>query len=201
MSRFSGKCDFYDGFVAIGCDGDEEKVKEKIKRLKLYVQGRDGREHLVKTETIKDIAKYYPYLEAIMTGDSEGNTTIILGCDSFIDQEERDRLNFNLDYMLKCWRRCKRKKIPPEKIKDEVANTLHMFGKDEVLLELLDRVEKDGEKASIDGLHLPFHEYFRKEWFKELVSLGYTEYEAFRWVYKAFFFSEEEMNKRLNTEL
>ena len=35
MSRFSGKCDFYDGFVEIHGDGDIKKVEENLKKLKL----------------------------------------------------------------------------------------------------------------------------------------------------------------------
>ena len=65
MSQLCGKCDFYDGFVDIDSDGDEERVKEKLKKLKLNIYGMDGRPHRVKSDTIKDIAKYWRPLSYI----------------------------------------------------------------------------------------------------------------------------------------
>lgn len=201
MSKFSGKCDFYDGFVAIACDGDEEKLNEKIKRLKLYVQGSDGREHLVKSDTIKDIVKYYPYLKVMSYGNNkDGKYVVVLSSDSFIDQEEAEFLEWRIRDCLKYWRKCKRNKVDFDVT--EFLNSCYISRHgDDAMVEIAKRVKEHGDKATFDGIHLPMHEHFRKEWFKELVSLGYTEYEAFRWVYKAFFFSEEEMKKRLETEL
>ena len=90
MSIFSGKCDFYDHFCMIGNDGDEEKIKEKLKSLTLYVYGKDGRHHLVKSDTIKDIAKYYPYLVSTGCCSKEHGEYINLSADCYIDREERE---------------------------------------------------------------------------------------------------------------
>lgn len=191
MSRFSGKCDFYDGFVEIRCGSDEEKIKEELKKLKLYVRGKDGRDHLVKSDTIKDIAKYYPYLEAIACGSNDG-FTVILSSDSFIDQEEKEFLTWKIRDVLKWWRKCKRNKKPFDV--DECVEKLFWMNTDQIRT-IAERVAKDGEKAEFDDLHNPLHEYYRKRWFEELVRLGYTEREAYNWVYKGLFDRPEVIEK------
>lgn len=198
MSEFSGKCDFYDGFVAIGGDGDEEKVKDNLKHLKLYVYGKDGRDHRVKSDTIKDIAKYYPYLEGVMSYSKETGYNIHLQSDSFIDQEEREHIGWYVRDVLKYWRKCKRNKKPF--IVDECIESLHWMNND-ILHTVAERVAKDGDKAEFDDVHDSLHEYYRKRWFEEMVRVGYTEREAYDWCFKGFFTDEETIIKRLGRPL
>lgn len=198
MSEFCGKCDFYDSFVAIGGDGDEEKVKENLKKLRLYVYGKDGRDHLVKSDTIKDIAKYYPYLEGVATYNKETGYNIYLCSDSFIDQEEREHIGWYVRYVLKYWRKCKLNKKPF--VVDECIKSLRWLN-DDILRTVAERIAKDGNKAEFDDIHFPLHEYYRQRWFKELVRLGYTEYEAYRWCFKGFFDNKETIIKRLGRPL
>lgn len=197
MSIFCGKCDFYDGFVAIRCDGDETKVSEELKNLELFIRGKDGRTHRVKSDTIKDIAKYYPYLECIMTGNKE-KTTIILTSDSFIDQEEEEHIGWYIRDVYKYWRKCKRNKKPF--VVDECIESLYWMN-DDILRTVAERVAKDGNKAEFDDIHLSLHEYYRRRWFGELVRLGYTELEAYNWCFKGFFDPEEIVIKRLGRPL
>ena len=197
MSIFCGKCDFYDGFVAIRCDGDETKVSEELKKLELFIRGKDGRTHRVKSDTIKDIAKYYPYLECIMTGNKE-KTTIILTSDSFIDQEEEEHVGWYIRDVYKYWRKCKRNKKPF--VVDECIESLYWMN-DDILRTVAERVAKDGNKAEFDDIHLSLHEYYRRRWFGELVRLGYTELEAYNWCFKGFFNPEEIVIKRLGRPL
>ena len=63
---------------------------------------------------------------------------------------------------------------------------------------IIERIIKDGNKAEFDDLHTELHEYYRKKWYEEMIRLGYTEREAFDWVYKGFFTSKEYMKKRLS---
>lgn len=197
MSVYSGKCDFYDVFVAIRCDGDEEKVKEKLKSLKLYVYGKDGREHRVKSETIKDIAKYFPYLNSIGGSDGE-KQTIILSSDSFIDQEERETIEWKASYILKYWRKCKRKKIPftVQECKDAL-----WFSDDKNLTEMIRRVEKNGDKADFSDIHFSLWEWNRRRWFEAMVELGWSEQEAYNWCFKGIFDPPEVVEKRLGRPL
>ena len=199
MSEFSGKCDFYDRFVSIGSSEDEEKVLRNLKKLNLYVRGKDGRSHRVKSDTIKDIAKYYPYLESISLYDKENGYRIYLESDSFIDREEAEWRNWKVGYVLKYWRKCKRNKKPF--VTEECLNELSWMSKSSQLKEMICRVEKDGNKAEFDDIHDSMHEYFRRKWFEELVRLGYTEREAYDWCFNAFFDNEETIIQRLGRPL
>lgn len=194
MSQFCGKCDFYDSFVAIGADSNEEKVKENLKNLKLYVYGKDGRDHRVKSDTIKDIAKYYPYLESVMNYSKESGYNVYLCSDSFIDQEEREHIGWYVRDVLKYWRKCKRNKKPF--IVDECIESLHWMN-DDILRTVAERVAKYGNKAEFDDIHDSLHEYYRRRWFEELVRLGYSEFEAYNWCFKSLFDSKETIIKRL----
>ena len=197
MSQFCGKCDFYDSFVAIGGD-DEEKVIENLKKLRLYVYGKDGRDHLVKSDTIKDIAKYYPYLESVAAYNKETGYNIHLRSDSFIDQEEREHIGWYVRDVLKYWRKCKRNKKPF--IVDECIKSLHWMN-DDILRTVAERVAKDGDKAEFDDIHNSLHEYYRRRWFEELVRLGYTEFEAYNWCFKGLFDDDKTVMKRLGRPL
>ena len=197
MSVYSGKCDFYDGFVAIRCDGDEEKVKEKLKTLTLYIRGKDGRDHLVKSDTLRDIAKYFPYLEGMMVSDSDG-MKCWLSSDSFIDQEERDSRNWKADYIFKYWRKCKRKKIP---FTEEGCKKELWFSDSKELDEMIHRVAVDGDKANFDDIHFSLWEYNRRRWFEAMVDLGWSEQEAYDWCFKGFFDPPEVEEKRLGRQV
>lgn len=202
VSRFSGKCDFYDSFVAIWSDGDEEKLKEKLKGLKLYVYGKDGRSHRVKSDTIKDIAKYYPYLEGICCASKQDDSfTVYLSSDSFIDQEEKEHISWDVERVLKYWRKCKRKKLPfdeEECFKKEFA---WRHGREDNLHEIIHRIAENGDKAEFDDIHDNLHEYFRRQWFEELVRVGWTEREAYDWAFNAFFEGANKVKERLGREL
>lgn len=198
MSMFCGKCDFYDSFVAIHGDGDEEKVAENLKKLRLYVYGKDGRDHRVKSDTIKDIAKYYPYLEHVACFDKENGYNIHLASDSFIDQEEREHIGWYVRDVYKYWRKCKRNKIPF--VVDECIESLHWMNTN-LLRTVAERVAKDGNKAEFDDIHDSLHEYYRRQWFEELVRLGYSEREAYDWCFNAFFDNEETIIRRLGRPL
>lgn len=198
MSQFSGKCDFYDIFIDIHSDDDNKKTEENLKKLRLYVGGKDGRSHLVKSDTIKDIAKYYPYLVCMLISDKNGENVMYLSSSSFIDQEERERLSWYVNDVMKYWRKCKRTKIPF--IAEECLKKFHYLHAD-VLSIIIDRVAKDGDKAEFDDIHLPFHEYYRQRWFEELVKVGWTEREAYDWAFNAFFESADKIEKRLGRKL
>lgn len=198
MSKFSGKCDFYDGFVMINSDDDEEKVNENLKKTDLYIWGSDNRRHRIKADTVKDIVKYYPYLEsmAFYSGDKY---SITLSNDSFIDQEERERLSSRIKDVLAYWRKCKRNKAPFDV--EECCKAVWGFGNDEITKEIATRVAEYGDKAEFKDIHLPMHEYYRKNWFDEMVKTGYTEFEAYTWCFNAMWDKEETIIKRLGRPL
>lgn len=193
MSQFSGKCDFYDSFCNIQCDG----LEDKLKKTKIYVAGRDGRYHLVKADTIKDIAKYYPYLVGLSYG-SENVRIYHLASRPYIDKEEEEHIKWRIDDALRYWRRCYRQKKKFDK--EEYLNSVYWMN-DELTAEIAERVLKHGKNASFDDLHTTMGEYYRRQWFEELVRLGYTELEAYSWCFNAIFDSPEIIKKRLGRNI
>ena len=198
MSKFSGKCDFYDGFVMIDSDGEDDEIIENIKKLKLYIQGVDDRSHLVKSDNIKDICKYYPYLEKLATHNRETGYRIYLSDDSFIDIEEKQYRDYIVADVMKYWRKCKKNKV--EFKEDECLEALWWTPTDE-LKEIIHRVAIDGKKAEFDDIHFSLWEHNRRKWFEELVKRGYTENEAYNWCFKGLFDTPEEVEKRLGRPL
>lgn len=195
MSMFSGKCDFFDSFVAIFCDGEDEKIKERLPKLKLYVYGKDDRNHRVKSDTILDIAKYYPYLAAIHTGDKDGNSVYILSSDSFIDQEEKQFRDYHINDVMKYWRKCKRNKT--EFNEEECYQKVKFWSDSEELKEIIHRVAVDGPKAEFDDIHYSMWENNRRRWMDELIRLGMDEDKAFQWCFKDWA-TEDNKQKRFN---
>ena len=195
MSRFCGKCDLYDSLIMIQSDNDDEKLAEILKNLQLFVRGKDGRNHLVKSDTKKDIAKYYPYLTAI-AAHSKNYHNIVLSSDSFIDQEEEERKQWIVRDILRYWN--KHKKDYDE---DDCLGSLCIWSDGEQYRIFAHYVGIYGDKADFSDIHLPLWEYYRLEWFKELCKLGYTEREAYDWVYKGMFDSPERIRKRIGRDL
>lgn len=197
MSEFSGKCDFFDSVVAIHCDGDTgEKLEEFLARTDIYVLGKDGRDHKIEVNNEKDACKYYPYLESIAAFNlHEGRNCIHLASDSFIDQEEREHIGWHIRDGKKYWNRCKRNKTVPS-VEEYLEQSY--WSVDYLDRTIIERLIKDGNKAEFDDLHDWLHEHFRKKWYEEMIRVGYTEREAFDWVYKGFFTSEEERKERLS---
>lgn len=196
MSVFCGKCDFYDSYCMIHGDGDEKKIEKNLKKLQLYVHGKDGRDHRVKSDTIKDIAKYYPYLCMMSYGNKDGESIYILQSDSFIDLEEKEHRNYYIRDALKYWRKCKRNKTAYDP--KECFKAINFSKYDNPPIEeICKRIETYGDKAEFDDIHFSMWEHNRRRWFEELVRLGYTEQEAYDWCFKGLLDSPELETKRL----
>ena len=93
MSRFSGKCDFYDLIDIHGVD--------KILSCNIY-----NHKDLIplRTESVKDLIPYYPYLTSLVN-IGKNNGYIRLSRQSFIDYEEQNRLTTHLNLGIKEYKR------------------------------------------------------------------------------------------------
>lgn len=193
MSEFSGKCDLYDTVEMIGCDNDETKIEDYLKNTTFYMYINDRKVKL-KIDSRKELALYYPYLVSSMASSND-KRTIFLSSDSFIDQEEQERLQINLEYILKIYRKYKREKkdFDTKEVLEQLSNP---WKAPDYEVELLNRVAEHGMKANIEGLHTSMHEYYRGRWYKRLIELGWSEDEAFCWVYKEWTATEERKNAR-----
>lgn len=199
MSKFSGKCDFYDSVVAIHCDGDINKLEKYLGNTDIYILGLDDRYHKVKCETEKDAVKYYPYIIGIMVHNGEeGRNKIILSSDSFIDKEEKEWLEWKIEDVFKYWRKCKRKK---ELFTAEKFLNQDCFGYGETMEKVANRIAEYGKKADFKDIHDSTHEYFRKIWYEEMIRVGYAPHKAFDWIYKDIFASRDTIELRLGKEV
>ena len=192
MSRFSGKCDLYDTVEMIYCKTDEE-VQNFIDNAEFYIY-ENNRRHRLRITSRKELALYYPFLLSTDV-HSDNKHIIVLANDSFIDIDEKERLECVFNRYLKQYIKCKRDKVefnPDDCYKDFYSSP------QKYEIEIAQRIAKDGRRADIVDIHTYMHEYYRSSWYDELVNLGWSENEAYRWVYKALFFSEEERENRIN---
>lgn len=174
MSGYSGKCDVYDSLVMI------REVKD-FSNVKIYAA--DNEVIPLKINSKKDLIPYYPYLTSIMCGDSEGNTIIHLSKKSFVDAEEEEILGWRLDELKKYYRRCKRNKTAYDKSEALKLITYFVDNPSSYSEELVNRVAELGEKATIEGVHLPSHDHMRKKLYEEMIAAGYPDDVSYRWCF------------------
>ena len=183
MSKFSGKCDFYDHLFMT--TDDENEAFKKFNGTKLYKYKK--KENCIDVERIEDIHKnweeieyhsikdlipYYPYIICIAGIDNfdSKKSMVVLGSESYIDSREKDMMDFYLKDLIRIYNRCKRKKI--EFNVDEAIKEVALICNKEQLRELAERVQKKGKKANYDGIHLESKNFYRKELLEEMKKNG-----------------------------
>lgn len=175
MSKFSGKCDFYDHIEIFGVD---DTLSSDI-----YI----GRNIIpLRFETEKDLIPYYPYLIAMSVWDNETKKgMIVLSEESFIDREEKELLTYSLNHLLRYYNKCKRNHIPydPDEAVSAVWGNSYGLAHDKVLAE---RVLQYGKKTTIDGVHTKYHQHLRDRLYQEMIDNGYTPFKAWYWVYNEY---------------
>ena len=171
MGMFSGKCDFGDWL--------NNRDDEYIANSDFYIHCK-GRDHKLDIHSRKDAIPYYPYLIGMGGGD-KNKCSCHLSSESFVDQEEREHLEWILRDAIKYYKKCKRKKIPF--LVEEACKAVLWHNRSPVEEEIIHRVAADGEKATIEGLHDGFHDYYRKQLYEEMVENGYDKNYAFNWCY------------------
>lgn len=120
----------------------------------------------------KDLIPYYPYLIGTTYYDNaERKSVIRLSSESFVDREERESLEWRLKELIRIYNRCKRKKIEFN-VEDAVKQVTWNGWNEEAHRELANRVKDSGKKATVDGIHLKMHEYYRKELVDEMIQNG-----------------------------
>lgn len=171
----SGKCDFSDTVELYGAD----KI---LNNYKIYAAHNDVIP--LKFEKPADLIAYYPYIVGMMYGDNKKGCGIIhLSERSYIDIEEEENMKWRLDTVKRIWRRCKRKKIPFDRAAAEKELCLFNEPMSGYKKEIIDRVEKLGDKATVEDIHDEWHDRMRKEWYELMVTNGWDEVVAYRWVF------------------
>ena len=173
MSKYSGKCDFGDTWMIHG--------EGYILNSNVYIG-----ENIVplRIDSYKDALPYFPYLVSLAAFNNvEGKGEIRLSTESFIDREEREHLGWILRDAKKYFKKCKR--IKKEFDADEATKALSSFEYEKnIYMPIAEEVKKDGIKAKIpDRVHLPMHEYYRKELYDDMIKAGYDSTKAAKWAY------------------
>lgn len=166
ISSYSGKCDCYDTLVAIH-QYTEEQLKNNVK---IYVGDSSTPLHI---ESYKDLIPYYPYIIGSAYFNNEEKSAVIhLSSESFVDMNERERLELYLKLALKEYNKCKRTKT--EFVVENVVNNIIGFSdwnKKEVT-ELVKKVVWLGKNATIEGIHLRTQEHYRRKLVNEMIKNG-----------------------------
>lgn len=173
-SVYSGKCDVYDTLVMIHEVEDFSKVK---------IYHHFGDVVPLRIDSKKDLAPFYPFLTSMMISSGD-EITIILSSKSFVDIEEAEWLQWKLDDLLRYWRRCQRKEQPFDRDEAERIVSWRTGDKPEShVMELIDRVEELGDKATVEDIHDSMHDMMRKELMDEMIRLGWDEDVAYKWCF------------------
>lgn len=155
--------------------------KDHIDKLKIYLSGHNLIPLAIKEP--KDLIPYYPYLIGMSTRTKDGDMVVHLSEESYIDREEREHLGWRMDEIKKYYRKCKRKF--QEFNKEEALSKVWFYGENppDYIVEMVNRVATDGNKATIDDLHDPMHEHMRKLHYDLMVEAGWDSDLAYMWVY------------------
>lgn len=174
ISKFSGKCDVYDWISS---------PSTHVSNLTIYVG--DSKEPL-KIDYLTDIIPYYPFIVSMGYHNNETKEDVLrITSKSYVDIREEERLNNLLDNIKSIYKFCR--KCHELFLVDKIVEKYNSydFETEQIIREICARVERDGENATIDGIHLKICEYYREELYKEMIESGvYTEEEARKWIWK-----------------
>ena len=164
MSRYSGRSDVYDTFVAIHNYTDEELRNN----VEVYIDNNTP----LQIDSLKSLIPYYPHIISSACFDNKERKAVIhIASTSSVDTEEEKYLISYLEEILKIYDRCKRKKI--EFNVDDVVKELAWFNWNiEPITEIANRVKEKGKRATVDGIHLRMHECYRQLLVNEMIKNG-----------------------------
>ena len=170
MSKYSSRCDVYDSLADV----------TDFSKIKIFAYDNDIVP--LRIDSQKDLMPYYPYIVAIQNGDGDGNTTVYLSKESYVDEEEKERLSWYLKDIKKYWNRCRHR---TEFDDEEAANLIRHFDEElpDYKKEIIKRVKEQGNKATIENIHIPLYDDMRSQLYNDMVDAGWNKWTAYRWVY------------------
>lgn len=156
-------------------------LEELQNNVTIYVGNNPEPLHI---EKLEDLIPYYPYIiGSACYNNTERKSVIHLSSESWVDREERECLEFQLKNLLRIYNSCKRKKTEFD-IEEVLKKVVWNGWNEQPYRELAERVKEKGKKATVNGIHLKMHEYYRKELVDEMLKNGlnpcdYGDYERF----------------------
>ena len=172
MSKYSGKCDVYDSVIMINNIID-------FKKLKIYAYNNEIIP--LRIDSQKDLMPYYSFLTSFRSGNKDGDCIIHLSSQSWVDIEEKERLEYKMDDLKRYYRSCKRKKVPFDK--DKALKMISFFTPEQYEFELVDRVSEYGEKSTIDNIHTSYHDKMRQSLCDDMIKEGWPKSQATFWCF------------------
>lgn len=172
MSKYSGKCDFYDHIEIFGLDN--------VLASNIYIGDNPVP---LRIDSQKDCIPYYAHLVS-MSATTNGVGHIVLSERSYIDVAEETHLSWVLRNAIRYYKKCKRNKIPfTEK---ECLEKICLFEPRDYEKEIVFRVGMLGTKATIEGIHIPSHNEEREMIYDEMINNGYPCLIARYWLWKDY---------------
>ena len=154
MSKFCGKCDFYDTICIYG--------EDKIKNYTIYIGNSDTP---LEFDTVEDLIPYYAHIVS-MAYFNNNKGIIKLSSKSYVDTMEEERLKYEYESLVRYYKKCKRKKIEFN-IEDAVKQAV--FFPHAHTVEMAKRVKENGtKKFDYSDIKLEHCEYYRNLLKKEL---------------------------------
>lgn len=132
MSKFSGKCDFYD---AIGFRGEDYMINKS----EIYVDNIGP----LKFKDKNDLIPYYPYIIAVGAFNDEG-AYITLSRNSYVIERNNEKVDYVVNSVKKYIKKCKRNKKEIS-VDDYINNVYRPFDKNdnEVITNIFNKVVND----------------------------------------------------------
>lgn len=148
--------------------------------VRIYASGN----HIIplRIDSQKDLIPYYPYLVVMMSSSKDGGMSVHLSGESYIDTEEKERLQWRINQLKKYYRRCKRNHEPYDE-KEAIKKICVWDVAEAYEIELVNRVKTNGEKATYDGVHIPMFDKSRKMLYDEMIAAGYDKFRAKLWCF------------------
>lgn len=179
MSKFCGKCDVYDSFIAI----QEMDDTSDWSKVSIFQCDEDLNKHDLNIKSYKDLVPYFPHLVQY-SSSRDGEVVACITNKSFVDMENEERINGIYYRAKRYYNRCKRKGIDFD-IEEALKHVcFSSFGND-LEREVCERVKKHPyAKNDLTGLYYSFYEHYKEALMLEMLKSGYTEKQARKWCYE-----------------
>ena len=165
MSKYCGKCDFGDFY---------EISEERMKNADIYI----GNNIVpLRIDSYKDALPYFPFLVSSAISSDSG-TVVFLSERSYIDVFEESILENKFDRMKKAYKKAKKKSQNVE-----LKDLINPFTDEIELSYAKILIESNGKCERPKDIHLKSSEYYRNEFYNDMIKAGWDENKAYKWVY------------------
>ena len=189
VSKVSGKCCLEDT-IEMWTKFEDEKIKDFLNRTKFYLNikvygSTICPDNEIKITNYKELVPYLPRCESFMSMSKSDKNIIILSGRPHWAFEETELKEQIFKDILRVYNKCKRKKI--EFTKEYLEKESYYFGHDfykDICDPIYERFVKLGKKATLADIHSNSKNLlYREPFMKEMLAVGYTQDQAYNWVY------------------